>query len=164
MLWTWNFARTFILIASNIWECLTKITSLLTELWHYKSEKWRIFSHFCRDSSLACSTSSIMMKFSQVAYFVDRKHLTKFQDVADLNYNVTSKFDDVISPSKWQKLLKTLQNLLLCHNDVLCRVSSIFVHPFFFMKIPFLWKQQKTANTDAVVYVFPRQRTQSMIF
>ena len=46
LLLTWNFARTLIVTGPKIWKILTKIASLLMELWRHKSEKMTYFSSF----------------------------------------------------------------------------------------------------------------------
>ena len=137
MLWTWNFARTLIVTWPNIWESFMKIALLLTDLWRHKSEKWRIFPHFCRNSSLICSTTLIMMKFYQKVHFVNTKvskslrHKWWSYDVIKIT-TWRQKLMTSYLRQKWRNLLKTLQNLLLCHNDAFCKVSSIFLHSFLF--------------------------------
>ena len=113
-----------------------------------------------------------MMKLYHEVHFVNTKHLTKFREVSDTN-------DGVTTSSKLRRDVKNWWRHISVKNDgifsKLCRIYCYVImmrfvkfHRFSsirscFMKIPFLWKQQKTANTDAVVYVSPRQSTQSMI-
>ena len=114
----------------------------------------------------------IIIKFYQEVHFVYTKHVTKFWEVSNTN-------DGVMTSSKLRSDVKNWwRHIFVKNNGIfskLCRIYCYVIMMRFvkfnlfssicscFMKIPFLWKQQKTANTDAVVYVSPRQSTQSMI-
>ena len=129
------------------------------------------FSYFRRFSSLICFTTLIIMKFYQKVHFVNTKHVTKFREVSNKN-------DEVMTLSKIRRDKNWWRHISVKNDGILsklCRIHCYVIMMSFtrfhrissicscFTKIPFLWKQQKTANTDAVVYVFPRQSTQSMI-
>ena len=142
------------------------------ELWRHKSEKMTYFSSFSRNSSLICSTTLIIKIFYLEVHFVNTKHLTKFREVSDTN-------DEVMRSSKLRRDVKNWWRHISVKNDgIFSKLCGIYCYVIMMrfvkfhrfssihsclMKIPFLWKQQKTANIDAVVYVSLRQSTQSMV-
>ena len=110
----------------------------MTDLWRHISEN-DVFSFlFCRNSILICSTTWIMMKFSQKADFIKPKHLAKFGEI-----NVEN--DGVMTSSKFRLDVKKWWRHISVKNDAivfkLCRlhyyaIAIIFVkfHWFSFVR------------------------------
>ena len=142
-----------------------KITSHLTELWRHKLG---IFLDFSHNSSLICFTTLIIMKFSQEAYFLNKKYLKNLREVTNTN-------DQVMKSSKLRCGIENWWRHISVKNDgIFSKLCGIYCYVLMmcfvkfhwfssirscFMKIAFLSKQQKTPNTDDVVDVSIRKST-----
>ena len=101
------------------------------------------------------SLRRLIMKFYQEVTFclyqtfdkvsISFRHKWRSYDVIKIT-TWCQKLTTAYLRQKWRNILKTLQNLLLCHNDVFCKCSSIFDHPFLFHKNTLSLKTTKTGK------------------